>query len=181
MILIVGDSFSANNNGWPSLLNQPFVNLSQNGIGEYKIYKNFKNYKDNYKLIIFCHTSPWRIHTKFHPIHSKNNFRPNNDFILSDVDYHSKENKDMQLVKNYIDKFYDFDYQQDVYNLLVKELVNVKNSLHITFHDPLDTKQIPINFNAIWQNNQGNINHMNATGNTIVADKLIEIIKSHDK
>ena len=40
MILIVGDSFSADSNGWPMLLDKNIVNISQKGIGQYKIYRN---------------------------------------------------------------------------------------------------------------------------------------------
>ena len=98
-MLIFGDSFSANEKGWPSMLGQHITNSSQNGIGEYKIYKMVMQKKDDVKII--CHTSPWRIHTPFHPIHNKNLERPNNDFLLSDIDYHSQHNDEMKIVKQY--------------------------------------------------------------------------------
>lgn len=176
MILIVGDSFSADSDGWPMLLNNDIVNISQKGIGQYKIYKNFKESNYDFDKVIFCHTSPWRINTKYHPIHSKSKDRPQNDFILSDIEYHSKNNAEIKLAKNYINKFYDFEYARDTYDLMVNDLLKISNSIHITFHDPEDTKLIKINFNKIWKNNQGNLNHMTNLGNALVAQELIKLL-----
>ena len=170
-ILIIGDSFSSLNVGWPSMLGQEIVNLSQNGVGEYKIFMQSKRYPLwQFSNIIVCHTSPWRVHTKMHPIHHKNAIRSENDFLLADVEYHSTYNKDMKLVKNYLDKFLDLDYQKKIYELLVNELKKIKNSIHITFHDKTDTDMIENNLNEIWKKNKGDINHMNLTGNRQVAD-----------
>ena len=38
-LFLFGDSFSTNNLGWPSMLDVKVSNFSQNGIGEYKIFK----------------------------------------------------------------------------------------------------------------------------------------------
>jgi len=176
MILIVGDSFSADSNGWPMLLDKNIVNISQKGIGQYKIYRNFKESNYDYDKVIFCHTSPWRIHTKYHPIHSNSKDRPQNDFILSDIEYHSKNNNEVKLAKNYINKFYDFEYARDMYALIVKDLLKIPNSIHVTFHDPEDTKLIKINFNNTWKNNQGNLNHMTNIGNALVAQELRKLL-----
>ena len=76
----------------------------------------------------------------------------------------------MKLVKNYLDKFLDLDYQKNIYELLVNELKKIQNSIHITFHDKTDTDMIENNLNEIWKKNKGDINHMNLTGNRQVAD-----------
>ncbi len=173
-MLIFGDSFSANEKGWPSMLGQSITNSSQNGIGEYKIYKMVMQKKDDVKII--CHTSPWRIHTPFHPVHNKNLERPNNDFLLSDVDYHSKHNDEMKIVKQYWKKYYDKQFQIDLYNLILDKLLGLKNTIHISFHDPNDTARIQNNFNSIWNDYPGDVNHLSAEGNKIVAEQIKRII-----
>ncbi len=174
-ILITGDSFSANNNGWPNMLDVDFDNRSQNGVGEYKIYKQLQNY-ENYEKIIVCHTSPYRLHTPYHPIHHKKSERSENDFIFADVEYHSKNNKEMNLVHKYIQKFYDFEYQKFVYNLIVEEIMKIPNTIHITFHNRDDTNIIPNNLSKIWESNTGQINHMNDKGNQETAQTIKKLL-----
>ena len=174
-ILIIGDSFSADDYGWPSMLDIPHDNFSENGVGEYKIYKQLKD-ADKYDKILINHTSPWRVNTPYHPVHYKNKERPNNDFIIADVEYHSKKVKDMRLVKKYFNKFYDFEYQLGIYNLLVEKLMSIPNSIHITFHSKEDTNKIPNNFNSIWEKNQGNINHMDYKGNYTVTQLIKKLL-----
>ena len=181
-ILIVGDSFAADNAGWPSMLNYAFENKAQRGVGEYKIYKQLENSTD-FKITIICHSSPWRIHTRNHPIHQTNVQRSQNDFLLSDVEYHSKKNKKMKDILYHIENYIDFNYQEDIYNLLLKQMFNLKNTLHITFHDKEDTKNIPYNFNEIWKKFPGNTNHLNEEGNLKIAHeikKLLEIKEQNE-
>lgn len=172
--LILGDSFSADSHGWPSLLGLDIENRSEKGVGEYKIYKQSLT-ADTFDIAIVCHTSPWRIHTPKHPIHEKNPTRPNCDFLLADVDYHSKNNTDMQLVKDYWQKYYDFDYQQDVYKLIATKLFDLPNSIHITFHN-IESDMIKNNFNNIWKKHPGDTNHLNAEGNELVALHIKKLI-----
>lgn len=171
--LILGDSFSADNHGWPSLLGFDVENRSQRGVGEYKVYKQYKA-GDKHDLVIVCHTSPWRIHTPKHPVHITNTERPNTDFLLADIDYHSKENKEMEIVKEYWNNYYDFEYQIDIYKLLVAKLLKIPNSIHLTFHD-VSEKIVPINMNHVWRQQPGNINHLDKKGNTIVAEEIISL------
>jgi hypothetical protein len=175
-IFLFGDSFSANVKGWPSMLGQTIINSSQNGIGEYKIYKMVMQKKALNKII--CHTSPWRIHTPVHPIHNKNSERPNNDFLLSDINYHSRHNDEMKIVKQYWKRYYDQQFQIDIYNLILDKLLSLKNTIHITFHDPDDTERIQNNFNHIWKNYPGNLNHLSIEGNQIVAEQIKRLIKN---
>lgn len=176
-ILILGDSFSANSSGWPSMIGGDITNLSQNGVGEYKIMlQSRKTDLTQFETIIVCHTSPWRVHTRFHPIHHSNRLRNENDFLLSDVEYHSKYDNQMLDVKKYLEKYMDPSYQMDVYGLIVKELKTIPNSLHITFHDDQDTSIIKNNYHSIWLENKGTINHMNNTGNLIVSEHIKKLI-----
>ena len=172
---VFGDSFSANSQGWPSMLGLEIQNFSQNGIGEYKIFREVIQHLDFDRAII-CHTSPWRIHTRIHPIHKNSQERPHNDFMLNDVEYYSQTNKEMKLVDDYLKKYYDPDYQLDVYKLILKELLSLKNTIHITFHDPEDTVGIANNYHNIWKQYPGDINHMSIKGNQMVAEEVKKLI-----
>ena len=96
--------------------------------------------------------------------------------MLNDVEYHSKLNKDMALVNSYLKKYYDADYQLDIFNLLVKEIMNLENTINITFHDPIDTKLIKHNFHEIWKKYPGKINHMSDEGNRIISKKIQKML-----
>jgi len=174
-LLIIGDSFSHNNNGWPSMLGVDFKNCSENGVGEYKVLKQIHN-ADSYDKILVNHTSPWRVHTPNHPVHKHSNDRQHNDFMLTDVEYHSKVNKQMKIVNQYLKKYYDPTYQLNIYNLIVDKLLSIKNAIHITFHDPEDTAKINNNYNELWKTHPGNINHMSPIGNEVVADKIKKLL-----
>jgi hypothetical protein len=175
MLYIFGDSFAVNRDGWVGSLGRDVRIFSQNGVGEYKIYKQvIKNLK--FDQAIICHTSPWRVHTRMHPIHKNNPIRNNNDFLLNDVEYHSKINKDMKVVNEYLKNYYDPEYQEDTYNLFLKQLMKIPNITHITFHEPEDTKQITNNFNAIYKKHPGDINHMSEDGNLLTAERIKKLI-----
>jgi len=170
-IFVFGDSFAAHPSGWARMLEGEVSNFAENGIGEYKIYKSLQTYL-NFDRAVICHTSPWRVHTRIHPVHKNNPTRYNNDFLLNDVEYHSKMNNDMNIVHQYLKKYYDPDFQEDIYDLLVDRLMTLNNTVHITFHEPDDTKQIQHNFNHIYKTHPGEINHMSQEGNKIIAEKV---------
>ena len=170
-VFVFGDSFAADPNGWARMLKGEVGNFAQNGIGEYKIYKLLQTFL-NFDKAVVCHTSPWRVHARIHPVHKSNPTRNNNDFLLNDVEYHSKINKDMKVVNEYLKNYYDPEYQEDIYNLLVNKLMKLSNTIHITLHDPADTKQITHNFNHIFKQHPGDINHMSEDGNKIIAEKI---------
>ena len=90
-ILICGDSFAADwtvkyNDylGWPNLLAQNYnvKNIAQAGVGQFKIYKQLQsvNIKD-FDVVISSYTSPYRVHTYNHPVHS-------NDLLHKNCDAH---------------------------------------------------------------------------------------------
>ena len=105
-ILIIGDSFAADwstkyNNylGWPNLLAQSHsvTNLAQAGVSEHKIYKQLCSVQDLsvYDVVIVAHTSPFRVPTKRHPMHSKDVLHKDADLIYSDIEYHSNRLKNI--------------------------------------------------------------------------------------
>ena len=174
-IFVFGDSFAANPNGWVKLLGPDVINFSENGIGEYKIYKKVLS-NTGFDKAIICHTSPWRVHTRKHPVHKNDPLRCNNDFMLNDVEYYSKINKEMNTVQEYLKNYYDPDYQSDMYDLIVNRLFQIRNTVHITFHDPDDTKKITHNFNHVWKQHPGDINHMSDQANEIIAEAMKDFI-----
>ena len=174
-IFVFGDSFAANKNGWVKMIPGDVTNFAENGIGEYKIYKKIMT-NLNFDKAIVCHTSPWRVHARIHPIHCDDPNRSNNDFLLNDVEHHSKLNKEMSLVNSYLKKYFDADYQLDIYKLLVKEIMRLKDTINITFHNSEDTELIQSNFHDIWKTHPGQINHMSEEGNKIVSEKIQELL-----
>lgn len=174
-LFVFGDSFASNPLGWTSMLGIEIQNFSQNGIGEYKIFKQVIE-NQQFDRSIICHTSPWRVHTPTHPIHKNKKDRPNNDFMLNDVEYYSKTSNEMKIVNEYLKNYYDPVYQLDVYKLLLKELLLLKNTVHITFHHPEDTTEIKNNYHHIWKQYPGDINHISEEGNSVVAEEIKKLL-----
>jgi len=182
-ILIAGDSFGANwqsknnNIGWPNLFASDFkiTNISQAGVGEYKILKQIESINQNdYNIIIVNHTSPGRVHTKQHPIHSSG-LHKNCDLLYNDIDRKfSFFNRSLQTARNWFLYHYDDEYQIDVYNLLRKE---IKNKIQIPYiaisHMPVTAQyQIEKNhldFSELWQQHRGDVNHYDNEGNRLVS------------
>jgi len=174
-IFVFGDSFAADPTGWVRMLEGEVSNFAENGIGEYKIYKSLQTFL-NFDRAVICHTSPWRVHARTHPVHKNNPTRYNNDFLLNDVEYHSKINDEMMIVHRYLKKYYDPEFQEDIYDLFVDKLLMLKNTIHITFHEPEDTKKIEHNFREIYKQYPGSINHMSEEGNRIIAKKVQDLL-----
>lgn len=174
-LLIVGDSFAADSDGWPSQLGVTVTNHSQRGVGEYKILKQLKNHAE-YECVLIVHTSPWRVHTPHHPVHAKSNTRPHNDFMLADVEYHAQHHAEMTMVHEYLKQYYDPEYQQFVWNCAVDQMMQIDNAVHCTFHDPEDTAKIAHNYNHVWQQHPGDVNHLNTQGNALVAQLVEHLI-----
>ena len=173
-LLIVGDSFAADNHGWPSQLGFDVTNRSQRGVGAYKILKQAENHAE-YDRVLIVHTSPWRVHTPYHPIHNGSEHRSHNDFMLADVEHHAHHNPDMAQVHEYLSQYYDADYQQWIWHSAVDQLMQIDSAVHCTFHDPEDTKRIPHNYNHLWQQHPGDVNHLDTEGNALVSQILDRI------
>ena len=104
-ILITGDSFAAdwtikypNICGWPNMLAKEYsvTNVAQAGVSEYKIWKQIKCQNlQNFDIVIVSHTSPSRVHTFHHPIHSKDKLHYNADLMLNDIIYHKSKLKNL--------------------------------------------------------------------------------------
>ena len=153
-ILILGDSFCVtkddNEHHWVNLLKQHFTieNCASPGIGEYKIFKQYIG--QAYDLALIHHTSPYRVHTRYNPLHT--DVRKKSDFMLNDVEYHyNNKVKYADVIYKYISNYVDFDYQQEVWQVYVEKLKQLDNSLHFTFFPDIPTSLITNNFNHIFE------------------------------
>lgn len=180
LLYIFGDSFSSEHNDqrcWINLLRQNFIveNYSQRGISEYRIWKNYKQYqkilKDDAK-ILFCHTSPHRLYLKDCYFSTSRSLKthPFCDIILEDI--YSKKEK--TLIKT-VETIWDDEYIEDHFNLVLNDLLRANNSFHITFFNL--TADL-LNLHSLWTDHRGEINHLNDSGNSLVAEKITNLILS---
>jgi len=172
-LFIFGDSFSSNqdDSSWTQLLKKHYdvVMLSANGSSEYRIWKTYKNsIKDIQETdkIIFCHTSYTRVFLKDTVPSSSRQLssHPKCDLILEDI-FTKNEKEFVSIIEN----IWDEDYLRDTYSLIIKDLLTVKNSFHITFFDDVENIE---SLYHVWKQNPGTINHMNRNGNLLVYDFL---------
>ena len=144
-ILICGDSFSCtwpskkDNLGWPFLLENEYdiTNLSQAGVGEYKIYKQVKQHDlKKYDKIIVCHTSPYRISIENHPSFKQGNLHQNADLIFTDIESRKFKSIKMFIVYYFFKYFFYKEYFEFIHFLIFKEIKSLDDKIiHISFFD----------------------------------------------
>jgi hypothetical protein len=179
-ILIAGDSFAAlwpnANNGWVNLLAEKFnvVNIAQAGVGEYKIFKQIQNTNLNeFDCIIVSHTSPSRIHTKNHPLHTQG-FHSDCDLIITDlIEHWNPFNRNLSSAKSFFKYHYDEQYQIDIYKLLREKINNLIHIpyisiSHIDIANELRIESTHIDFSDLWKTERGCVNHYTNEGNELV-------------
>lgn len=179
-ILIAGDSFSSvwpdGNQGWPCFLANDYniINMSQAGVGEYKIFKQVCSVDlNNFDLVIVSHTSPSRVHTINHPIH-KTGFHKNCDLIYTDIeDRFDLFNENLKISKKWFYYHYDDEYQLDVYKMIrekIKNSINIDyiSITHTDISRSLSLEDNNIDFSDLWKLNRGTINHYTDYGNNTV-------------
>lgn len=185
-IAVIGHSFAVDNEGWPSMLGVAQENnFAQKGVSEAKLYMQYLKIRDeHWDKIIVCHSNPCALYTPHHPVHHNKKERSQTDWILGDIEYHRHRDKEMQSVFEYLSKYSDPHYEYIVFDLFLDKMLEIPNSIHITFREDLDKmistdwiKKIENNFNKIWVMNQGKINHMDIDGNTQVAKQLENVIQ----
>jgi len=188
-ILLCGDSFAADwpGEGWPKKLALKYNvrNLSQAGVGEYKILKQLESVNRlNYDLVIVSHTSPSRVHTRQHPIH-KDGLHKNCDLIFNDVDRFSFFNKSLDSAKQWFKYHYDEEYQIDIYKMLRQKIKSIIKKPYISIShadipEDLVIECTHLDFKSLWKNHRGLINHYDDEGNCevfkILDKKIQELI-----
>ena len=198
-ILIIGDSFSSDwskkyNNylGWPNLLARDYTitNLSQPGCSEYRILRQLKSVDLNkYDFVIVSHTSPSRIYTRCHPIHSNDLLHGHSDLIFTDIEYHASRlrnwfNHSLKAAKGFFIHHYDMEFYDYVYN-------KIRDDIHTCLYDRpvLIVNHLPclephkqpnlLDFSDMLTTHPGLINHFSAEGNHIIYKKIRQYLDDH--
>lgn len=193
-ILILGDSFAADwsvkykeYKGWPNLLEEKYkvTNLAQAGVGEYKIYKQLDDVDLSiYDAVIISHTSPYRVHTRSHPIHCYDKLHKNADMIYNDIRYHRLRIRNFfnRALKSAYDFFYyhfDDEYFLTTYWLYRNEIDKKLKKKHVIVIDNFNDKPNTLNFLYMAPQHSGKINHFSETGNRIIYEKLVQEIEKY--
>jgi len=187
-ILIAGDSFSsaelAGDHGWATLLANQYsvTNISQPGIGEYKILKNLELQDlSKFDAIIVSHTSPNRIHCEQNPLYPPTHIYRTSDLLFSDVENKVKDNRLAKSVYDYFVHVFDPTYYEFVHTSCCEKidlLTQPYKTIHITNFEWQNLYKFPdlINFYSLWTSNKGPYTHYNIAGNQVIFDTLCQIL-----
>jgi hypothetical protein len=183
-VLIVGDSFSSEQisgqYGWPVLLEQDFTvtNLSQPGIGQFKIFKKIQSANlDDYDLILISHTSPYRLHCQTNPLYPDNHLYRSSDVIFADAESKLGQVPVADHLVYYFKYIMDNEYCQFTHRCCCQEIDRLTQSkpvLHITHFDWTDLYQFSdmTNYYDFWLSNRGDFAHYSKEANRIVYQQL---------
>jgi hypothetical protein len=177
MILIVGDSFSADYTakyptmqGWPNLLakDHSVTNLSQAGCSEYKIQQQLASVdQSKFTHCVVVHTSPFRIPVEVNPLHHNDVLHHSCDFIYSDVA--SSDNRIVECIKEYFEKYLHNDFFLYTHRLIMQDIHNTITipALHLTFFNyNVDHNQfVDKNYYKLFSKKPGPVNHLNEQAN----------------
>ena len=200
-ILIIGDSFAADWStkykdylGWPNLLAEQHqvTNLAQAGVSEYKIYKQLQSVEDlnQFDAVIVAHTSPLRVPTRRHPMHSNDTLHKDADLIYADIEYHAKRlknifNRRLQAARDFFKYHYDDEFFEDSY-WLFREKINTmladKRVITLATFDLeehwIPTEKHTLNFVGLLNTHPGILNHYNESGNRIVHRCIVDTLET---
>lgn len=198
-ILIIGDSFAADWSvkyndypGWPTLLSHDYdiTNLAQAGVSEYKILIQVESVcVKSYDLVIVSHTSPYRVHTYRHPVHSQDLLHSESDLILNDCEYHSKSvkhwfNRSLQHALGFFKYHFDEKYYETVYTLFRDKINSKLEGVPVIVINNLPnvlnfaSEPIVLDFCSLWNTEPGVVNHFSEQGNLQIYKTIQQTIKS---
>jgi hypothetical protein len=187
-ILIVGDSFSSDwsikyseYSGWPNLLAKDYdiTNMSQAGCSEYKILKQLQLVDlQQYDFVVISHTSPGRIYTPMHPVHSTDPLHKNSDLIYTDIEYHNSRLKNifnisLKTACKFFLYHYDDEYYDYVYKLIRNEITSLTKNCPTLIVNHLPcladyTGDNILDFSSMLETHRGTINHFSQAGNQLI-------------
>jgi hypothetical protein len=191
-MLICGDSFSVDwsvehtGQGWPTLLEQTYqvTNLSQAGCGEYKIYLQIVSVLDqlhDFDKIIISHTSPYRLYTKAHPIHSASKLHAHSDLLYQDIKHHSQSQKKLLPLVDYFENYFDLEYAEFTHGLICEKIQTLlepyqHKTLHVSHIGWKNLYQFKrmIQFENLFETHPGLINHYSDQGNQLVYQQIVQ-------
>jgi hypothetical protein len=194
-ILICGDSFAADwsvkypdRQGWPNWLSKKFsvVNIAQAGVSEYKILQQIKHADlRKFDAVIISHASPNRVYCAEHPIYKNDPLHYNADIIYADIREYT-ENEDAVTAVKYYERYFDFDYHQDISNMCCLEMLSILGNYPnlSQYHIVNYAKQqkydcLPENFNlnSLFSKYRGDTCHLNTEGNKILYNTIVQWIE----
>lgn len=196
-VLICGDSFSvdyqpflAQSWGWVTRLglDHDITNRSQAGAGEYRITQQVQHADlACFDCVIVSHTSPNRVYCAQHPVHHDSALHSHADLIWNDVGYHLRQdpkNPALRAADQYFRHIYDQDYQEYIYRLMQKNIVETLQSLPVlhlvTLHDKnLDLMSDYINLYQLFSPQQGLPNHYSEKPNQQIYQMINQWISDH--
>ncbi len=194
-ILLMGDSWAADwssqydqYQGWPNLLAEQYntQNIAQAGVCQYSINQQLHHINiSDYDTIIVSITSPYRLYTPQHPVHTTG-LHLNSDLIYTDLEYHLTEqpdNKQIQSAIGFYKHHFDTAHAEYVHELLVADLLNQlphQNTI-VTSNIAHNGDVVPDRFSyleghSIHQSYPGKINHMNEEGNQLFANSIQSLL-----
>jgi hypothetical protein len=179
MIWIFGDSFSTNNSksSWTKQLGYPTDKISHNGISEYRILQNIKAANIQFNdTVIVCHTNPHRVYIPDHISYPARHEQSHKqcDLVISDSMNRSCLWK--FISKIYFKYFFDEQHSNEIHNLIILQQMNILKSKTDKIIEVSGFEGQPNSFHDVYESNPGGINHMNALGNEIVAQRIKDII-----
>lgn len=176
MIYIFGDSFAADNSGWPGLFGE-VKNFATRGSSEYRIWRKYTEHRHCIAItdtVIFCHTSWSRVYLKDENTSLLSRSlasHPQCDILLGDITA-KRETKFM----NIIGEIWDEDFQKYIHSKVITDCMDVPNSIHISFFQ--ENKKYGIqDFSKYRYDYPGKTNHMDKVGNNLVAGELLNVLK----
>jgi hypothetical protein len=203
-LLIIGDSFASDwkpkyswAQGWVNLLSKEFQihNLAQAGVGEFKILQQLKKAQtcgplSAYHAVIVCHTSPYRVHTRKHPVHHVDVIHKESDLMINDIQHHAVKpinwfNLPLWSARRFFLDHYDIEYQETLYEILQNEIhkkigdarcLSIKTSINrITI--PQETNRI-LDIEPIEISFPGLCNHLSTEGNQKVCAMVSQALNA---
>lgn len=166
-------------NSWVNQIsdNCAIINISENGISEYRIYRKFLDVRDTFcssDIVIFCHTNPHRIYLPDrvqYPTRQKNS-HPECDLVLGDVNRHGIFWRFVSYI--FIKYFYDEEYYNTLYDLMIADMNKIENKvIHISGFEPRNSI---VSIKDIFEKHPGNINHLDDKGNKLVAERISKLL-----
>lgn len=181
MIWIFGDSFSTNNTkaSWTRQLGSSTIKMSGNGISEYRILQYIKICLEQIQpsdTVIICHTNPHRIYVPDHVAHPARENRTHQecDLVISDS---MNRNFIWRLIsKIYFKYFFDECHSITMNNLIIEKQINILKDKSKKVIEVSGFEGSPNSFYDIFIDHAGTVNHMDCTGNELVANRIRELL-----
>lgn len=182
-LLIVGDSFGTPTESchptWYEILgeNHDVINLSQSGVGQYKIHQQLVlTNLDRVNIVLIISTSPYRLHATTNPFYHNHLTHSSCDLLYNDIKSRMPDDTAEKIIW-WFHNMVDLDYCRFIHNLIVEEsmrycLKKGKKILVLNFLDPDFKNSFCLDLYPTWKRHSGDINHLNHTGHLIVAEKI---------